>query len=262
MPVCKNRLQVPQNARALCHLLSSNNLVQCLVCGKYSDILKLKFLKVQCLVPIFFSVHLLADFEVLWLYYHLYVKNSQHFLPSPGFFPKFQTHIPNYLLSMSTKISSKYLKLSLKLNPQLLHCPQVFSTCSFPMSIGGHSILPGAQVVITLESPLIPLFLSHATSEVLENPMGSMLKIYLESNHFSPPPLPHPGLSHCCLSPEFLLQPLNWSPCFYSCLPLSILKVVARMRLSNNVRLFLVVFSKLCSGCHFIKSKSQSPIMA
>lgn len=189
MPVCKNRLQAPQNARAPCHLLSSHNLVQCLVCGKYSDILKLKFLEVPSLVPVFFSVHLLADFEVLWLYYHLCVKNSQYFLPGPGFLPKSRLIYPTTYFPCL--LSSKHLKFCSKLNSQLLHCPQVFSTCSFPISTGGHSIFPGAQVVITLESPLIPLFLSHATFEVSENPMGSMLKIYLESNHFSPPPLPH-----------------------------------------------------------------------
>lgn len=260
MPVGKNRLQVPQNARAPCHLHSSHNLVQCLVCGKCLDILKLKFLEVPSLVPVFFSVHLLADFEALWLYYHLCVKNYPCFLPSPGFLPKSRLIYPTTYFPCL--LSSKYLKFHSKLNSQLLHCSQVFSTCSLPISTGGHSILPGAQVVITLESPLIPLFLSHATSEVSENSMGYMLKIYLESNHLSPPPLPHPGLSHCCLSPEFLLWPLNWSFCFYSCLPLTILKVVVRMSLSNNVRSLSVVFSKLCSGCHFIKSRSQSPIMA
>lgn len=96
--------------------------------------------------------------------------------------------------------------MKLRIVPALLYL-------SVPTSIRGSSVLPVAQTA-ALELPLIPFVTYTMYQEMLLAPSFKYIQNPSTSHHL----LCH-ALSHCCLSPELLQCPLNWSPCFHPCLP-------------------------------------------
>ena len=66
--------------------------------------------------------------------YYLHVDNSQMSVSNPDFFPRFQTHISNCLLDISTWVSHAYIKQV---------CPKLTFHCSIP-----HPQVPSIQPVV------------------------------------------------------------------------------------------------------------------
>lgn len=167
--------------------------------------------------------HLLSDFEQSCGFSIISMSTTpQVSSPVQASFPNSRLIYPTIYFG-----SPLTVHLSSKVNFPFFHCLPVCSVCSFPISTAGNSILLVAWG-IAWESPWIPLFLSHAMSNGLENPVGSIFKMHSESSHFSPT---HCHCHHC---PAWLLQwLLNWFPCFYPFLPPSILHKVARISLSK-----------------------------
>lgn len=105
---------------------------------------------------------------------------------TPCLCPRSHLLLPTQLCSSSPLPSpiSTFLKFSMCKTEFLIFNYKFSLPAVFSISVGGNSIFS------VLRSKTLTSFSSQPISNLSDNPVGSTLPLYPESDHFSPPPLP------------------------------------------------------------------------
>lgn len=132
----------------------------------------------------------------------------------PSLFPELLTLLSNFLLSISTWMSNRLLKLNMTQtkasSPLKCDYPLVFC-----ISANDKSILPLLKTK-PLMSSLNPLFFKYPTFNLSVNVVSTACKIYPEPDYFSPPLCHHPSLSPHAFSLNYYLIFLSGTLFFFA----------------------------------------------